>query len=76
VAIRNRRLVLMPPVRKPRARTKAKAQATLIAPSGLNTWHAFAFLIVTALALYYLKWPKPPNKLVCEIGLSASAARS
>ena len=23
----------------------------------MKSWHAFAFLIVTAVALYFLKWP-------------------
>jgi hypothetical protein len=29
----------------------------MIAPSGLKSWHAFAFLLLTAVALYYAKWP-------------------
>lgn len=40
---------------KPR---KAVPAATAgIAPSGLKSWHTFAFLIVTALIWYWLKWP-------------------
>jgi len=55
VVIGSRRLVPMPP-RKPRRPAKApKAKpAGALAPSGLKSWHAFAFLIVTAIAWYYV----------------------
>ncbi|MGY2987744.1 hypothetical protein [Bradyrhizobium sp. USDA 4508] len=49
------RLVPMP-AHKPRAGTPRKATPA-IAPSGLKSWHTFAFLIVTALIWYWLKWP-------------------
>ena len=47
----NRRLVPMPTKRTPPAAPQA---APLPA---MKTWHVFTFLIVTAVALYYAKWP-------------------
>ncbi|KRR21389.1 hypothetical protein CQ14_06990 [Bradyrhizobium lablabi] len=48
------------PADKPRAskpRRAAPAATAVIAPSGLKSWHTCAFLIVTALIWYWLKWP-------------------
>jgi hypothetical protein len=58
VAVGNRRLVPMPPgkPRRPAKAPKAKPTAA-IAPSGLQVWHCFAFLIVAAIVWYYLKGP-------------------
>jgi hypothetical protein len=53
----NRHLVPMPkprPHRQPRSRP---APTAVIAPSGLQTWHCFAFLIVAAIVWYFMKWP-------------------
>jgi hypothetical protein len=47
----NRRLVPMPAAR----RAPAAPQAAPL--TAMKTWHAFAFLIVTAIALYCAKWP-------------------
>jgi hypothetical protein len=54
VSAHNRRLVPMPTRR--RASTSNVSSAP-IAPSGLKTWHCFAFLIVAAIVWTYLKWP-------------------
>jgi hypothetical protein len=59
---RNRRLVPMPTREKPRASNAPKVSyagppAAPIVPTFGNSWPYFAFLIVTAVALYYLKWP-------------------
>jgi hypothetical protein len=50
----NRRLVATP-TRKPRPAKTQAAQAAMIAPSGLKSWHAFAFLIVIAIIWYYFR---------------------
>jgi hypothetical protein len=53
MSARNRGLVPMPT-----RRTAPPRAAAQVAPlAAMKTWHAFAFLIVTAVALYYLKWP-------------------
>jgi hypothetical protein len=53
----NRRLVPMP-TRKAPAPTPAPRVVAQAAPlPAMKNWHAFAFLIVTAIAYYYLKWP-------------------
>ena len=54
----NRRLVPMP-ARKASA-PPASGNASAAAPAALavlRTWHCFAFLIATAILLYYAKWP-------------------
>jgi hypothetical protein len=56
VAIDNRRLVPMPTKRRSR-QSKAAPATAAIAPSGLKTWHTFAFLIVVAIVWYLLSWP-------------------
>lgn len=51
----NRHLVPMPKV-KPHGPSRP-APAAAIAPSGLQTWHCFAFLIVAAIVWYFIRWP-------------------
>jgi hypothetical protein len=50
----SRRLVPMPGTRQAPPLRPAPTPAP---PAAMKTWRAFAFLIVTAIALYYLKWP-------------------
>ena len=50
----------MPPTRKLAAVTATAPHAAAVTPGALatmKTWHAFTFLIITAIALYYAKWP-------------------
>ena len=49
----NRRLV---PMQTKRSAPPPPAPQTAPLP-GMKTWHAFAFLIITAVALYFAKWP-------------------
>ncbi len=51
----NRRLVPMPSPKRRRPSSEPAATQPPRAP--LKTWHAFAFLIVTAVVMYYAKWP-------------------
>jgi hypothetical protein len=58
VSAHNRHLVPMPTKRRARrSKTSAAPVAAAIARSGLKTWHTVAFLIVTAVIWYLLKWP-------------------
>jgi hypothetical protein len=50
----NRWLVPMP-TKKSRRSDAPTEPVAAIAPSGLKTWHTFAFLIVTGVVWYYLR---------------------
>jgi len=48
-----------PPAVPPQAKSEFQARILIRAAPlpAMKTWHAFAFLIVTAVALYFAKWP-------------------
>ena len=52
----SRRLVPMPKRRRPSSGPPAQ-QPPAPPPAPLKAWHCFAFLIATAVAMYFLKWP-------------------
>lgn len=53
---RNRRLAPMPARSEPQDLPVPVAPSPTM-PAPLQTWHCFAFLVVTAVALYFAKWP-------------------
>jgi hypothetical protein len=52
----NRRLVPMRARKAPAPLSTSNASTAAPVPP-MQTWHCFAWLIVTAVALYYAKWP-------------------
>ena len=54
----HRRLVPLPTRKASASSVSGNASAAAPAPmAAMKTWHLVVFLIVTAIALYYAKWP-------------------
>ena len=58
--------------KKPKPSVPNVQAAQPVIQPAMKTWHAHAFIIITAVALYYLKWPILIVAAITLFGISAA----